>query len=70
MDLFPHLPCAGLTTFLDVDVTPSVALGPAKLGTTGQEIVDVIKTANVLKLTASAAEEILALASPAKVWYV
>ena len=60
----PHrlLPPPGQTTFFDVDVPPSVAVGPAQLSKSVNDIADVIGMSSVLKLTASAAEELLQLA--------
>jgi hypothetical protein len=61
----------GLPTFLDVDVTPSVALGPARLCSSPADIVNVIGLSSVLKLTASAAQEILELKTREKVgWFL
>jgi sugar/nucleoside kinase (ribokinase family) len=53
---------AGAPSLLDVDVTPSVATGPARLGTE-DELRRCVTKATVLKLTASAAGELLALVS-------
>ena len=53
-----RIPCA-----LDVDVPPSIATGPAQLGTM-DELRRVVQKATIVKLTASAAEELLALVSP------
>jgi hypothetical protein len=58
----PHDCTTGLTTFLDVDVPPSVAIGPAQLTKSLNDIADVIGLSSVLKLTASAADELLQLA--------
>ena len=55
---------ARVPSLLDVDVTPSVAAGPARLGSI-DELRRCVRKAGVLKLTASAAAELLALASPA-----
>lgn len=55
---------AGVLSLLDVDVTPAIASGAARLGTLDQ-VRSVVRKAGVLKLTASAAGELLALASGA-----
>ena len=47
---------------MDVDVPPSIAVGPAQLAKSVNEIADVIGLSSVLKLTGSAAGELLALA--------
>lgn len=54
---------AGVPSFLDVDVTPATATGPARLGTM-DELAACVRRATVLKLTASAAGELLALVAP------
>ena len=53
---------ARIPALLDVDVTPTVATGPAQLGTI-EELRRCVTKATVLKLTASAAGELLALVS-------
>ena len=53
---------AGAPSLLDVDVTPAVATGPARLGTL-DELRRCVRKAGCLKLTASAAAELLALVS-------
>jgi D-arabinose 5-phosphate isomerase GutQ/sugar/nucleoside kinase (ribokinase family) len=55
---------ARIPSLLDVDVTPSVATGPAQLGTL-DELRRIVTKPSVLKLTASAAAELLALVSSA-----
>lgn len=57
---------AGVPSFLDVDVTPATATGPARLGTL-DELKRCVGKASVLKLTASAAGELLALVRPGAV---
>jgi len=52
----------GVPSLLDVDVTPAVAVGPAQLGTLA-ELKTCVTAATVLKLTATAAAELLALVS-------
>lgn len=54
---------SGVPSLLDVDVTPSTASGPAQLGSKEQVKACVTK-ATCLKLTASAAEELLQLVQP------
>jgi D-arabinose 5-phosphate isomerase GutQ/sugar/nucleoside kinase (ribokinase family) len=55
---------AGIPSLLDVDVTPSVATGPAQLGSL-EELRACVTKATVLKLTRSAAAELLSLVSAA-----
>jgi sugar/nucleoside kinase (ribokinase family) len=55
---------AGVPSLLDVDVTPGVATGPAQLGSL-DELRRCVTKATVLKLTGSAAGELLALVSQA-----
>ena len=55
---------AGIPSALDVDVPPSIAVGPAQLGSE-EELRRVVRKATVVKLTASAAGELLALLAPA-----
>jgi len=55
---------AGVPSLLDVDVTPTVATGPARLGSL-DELRRCVAKAGCLKLTASAAGELLALVSAA-----
>jgi D-arabinose 5-phosphate isomerase GutQ/sugar/nucleoside kinase (ribokinase family) len=55
---------AGVPSLLDVDVTPAVATGPARLGSL-DELRRCVLKAGCLKLTASAAGELLALVSAA-----
>lgn len=54
---------AGMPAMLDVDVSPEVALGPAQLGSQA-ELVQCVTAASVVKLTADAARELLALVNP------
>lgn len=52
----------GIPSVLDVDVTPSIAVGAARLGSL-DELRSCVTQATVLKLTASAAAELLSLVS-------
>ena len=54
---------AGAPSILDVDVPPSVATGAAQLGP-ADALARCVRKANVVKLTGSAVEELLALLAP------
>jgi fructokinase len=54
---------AGVPTVLDVDVPPSVATGPARLGSAA-ELQRCVRGADVVKLTGGAVEELLAVLQP------
>ncbi|XP_046855814.1 uncharacterized protein LOC124448907 isoform X2 [Xenia sp. Carnegie-2017] len=54
---------AGATTILDLDVSPSVAVNEAKLGTI-DELIQCVKTADILKPAKHAAREMMSVLRP------